>query len=171
MKMKNWTVFVCAFAVGAALGVARAQDDGHGPEHGGPDHGHGPHHGGKPVDLSKLPPASAQQGVTFEKDIKPIFEDACTRCHGEDKQKANLRLDTLAAVLKGGKDGKVVTPGNSAKSSLVVSVARLDPESAMPPDRKPGRDTGADGKKLPPVKHLSADQVGLIRAGIDQGAK
>ena len=34
------------------------------------------------LDLSKLPPASTQKGVTFEKDIKPLFEASCTGCHG-----------------------------------------------------------------------------------------
>lgn len=118
-----------------------------------------------------LPPPSAQQSVTFAKDIAPLFEDSCTRCHGEDKQKAKLRVDTLDGVMKGTEDGAIVIPGNSAKSPLVLSVARVDKETAMPPDRKPGKDVGPDGKKLPPVTHFTPEQVGLIRAWIDQGAK
>ena len=70
-------------------------------------------------DLSKLPPPSTKTGLTFEKDIKPLFEASCTRCHGEEKQKADLRLDTLKGVLKGSEDGKVVVPGKSKESSLV----------------------------------------------------
>ena len=65
------------------------------------------------ADLSKLPPPSSQKGLTFEKDIKPLFEASCTGCHGENKQKGDLRLDSLAAVLKGGEDGKVVVPKKS----------------------------------------------------------
>jgi len=43
------------------------------------------------VDLSKLPPVSKQENVTFDKDIKPLFEASCTRCHGADRPKAGLR--------------------------------------------------------------------------------
>jgi len=109
------------------------------------------------VDLSKLPPASDKKDVTFEKNIKPIFEKSCFKCHGEEKHKGKLRVDSIAAIKKGGEDGEVVVSGNSAKSTLVQSVARLDEDSAMPPD----------GKGDP----LTKEQVGLIRAWIDQGLK
>ena len=109
------------------------------------------------VDLSKLPPAADAKDVTYDKSIKPIFEKSCVKCHGTEKQKGKLRLDSLAAALKGGENGKCITPGDSAKSVLVQNVARLDPESAMPPE-----DKGAP---------LTREQVGLIRAWIDQGAK
>ena len=39
-------------------------------------------------DASKLPPVSTKQGVTYEKDIKPLFERSCFKCHGPEKQKA-----------------------------------------------------------------------------------
>ena len=132
------------------------------------------------VDISKLPPASTQQGVTYAKDIKPIFEDSCFRCHGSEKQKGGLRLDSLEAALKGGKDnkGKDVVPGKSAESHLVIAVAQLDEKSAMPPKRKgpPGGGPGGPGGPGgghggPPAKVLTAEQVGLVRAWIDQGAK
>lgn len=164
MKLKQIIVLSTAIAF---FGSVRAEEHEH--EH-GREHGRGEHKKGA-IDISKLPAASSQQGVTYAKDIKPILDDSCTDCHDVDKQKGKLRLDNLAAILKGGEDGKVVTPGNSAKSKLVISVARLDRESAMPPDRKPGKDIGPDGQKLPPVTHLTAEQVGLIRAWIDQGAK
>ena len=109
------------------------------------------------VDVSKLPPAAAKQGVTFDKDIKPLFEKSCVKCHGAEKAKGKLRLDSLAASLKGGEGGKCIVPGDSAKSTLVHSIARLDPDAAMPPE-----DKGAP---------LTEDQIGLVRAWIDQGAK
>ena len=109
------------------------------------------------VDLSKLPPAATAKGVTFDKDIKPIFEKSCFKCHGAEKQKGKLRLDTLEATLKGGENGEGIVKGDSLKSSLVVSVSRLDEDTAMPPDGK--------GEPLTP------EQVGLVRAWIDQGAK
>ena len=112
----------------------------------------------KEVDVSKLPPASDAKGLTYDKDIKPIFEKSCFKCHGTEKQKGKLRVDSLAATLKGGEDGKVVEPGNSAKSILVHNVSRIGSED----DWMPPTDKGAP---------LTKDQVGLIRAWIDQGAK
>jgi len=159
-------------------------------------------------DLSKLPPASTKTGLTYAKDIRPLFEASCFNCHGEKRQKGDLRLDTLEAVLKGGEDGKVIVAGKSNESSLVVAVAQLDEESAMPPKRKgppggpggpgggkrpegarpgggegsregarpagpggPGGPGGGPGGRGPAPKPLTADEVGLIRAWIDQGAK
>src|SRR5690349_17800344 len=87
------------------------------------------------VDLSKLPPPSDKKGLTYAKDIKPLFEASCNRCHGAERQRGDLRLDTLEAALKGGENGKVIVAGDSKKSSLVIAVAQLDPESAMPPKR------------------------------------
>jgi mono/diheme cytochrome c family protein len=113
------------------------------------------------VDTSKLPAASTKTGVTYAADIKPIFDETCIKCHGEKKPKAKLRLDSLEGVLKGGEDGKVVEPGKSAKSMLVLNIAHLgDEDDFMPPPKN----------KLG-LKKLSDEQIGLIRAWIDQGAK
>ena len=85
-------------------------------------------------DLSKLPPVSPRQDVTYEKDIRPIFEASCFRCHGDQgRPRGGLRLDTLEAVLKGSEDGKVLSRGHSDRSPLVIAVAQLDDETAMPP--------------------------------------
>ncbi len=147
------------------------------------------------IDVSKLPPAATKKDVSFEKDIKPLFEASCIRCHGAERPKGGLRLDTLQNVLKGSKEGPVVVKGDSAKSLLVESVSQLDPETAMPPKRGPGggrkggkRPEGGSGGQhgtnapaggqgqrpggnQPPAKPLTAEQVGLVRAWIDQGAK
>ena len=108
----------------------------------------------------KLPPASTKTGVTFATDIKPIFDVSCLKCHDstKPKQAAKLSLDTLAGVLKGDRDGKVITVGDSAKSDLVLTVAHIgEPDKFMP--------KGKGAKKL------TDEQIGLIRAWIDQGAK
>lgn len=134
------------------------------------------------VDLSKLPPASTKTGVTYAKDIKPLFEASCVQCHGAPRPggdarrggpKGGLRLDNLEDVLKGGEEGKVVVAGDSAKSKLVISVAQLNPKTAMPPKPREGRGgQGAPGApQREPAKPLTAEQVGLVRAWIDQGAK
>jgi Planctomycete cytochrome C len=132
-------------------------------------------------DPSKLPPVAKQEGVTFEKDIHPIFEDACVRCHGEQRPKAQLQLTTLEGTLKGSKDGKVVVAGQSEKSPLVFAVSQIDGKISMPPKpRGPRPGAAANGGTNAPVapvadahpwKALTPEQVGLIRAWIDQGAK
>ena len=110
----------------------------------------------------KLPPASSKMGVTYATDIKPIFDNSCVKCHSGDKPKARLKLDTLEGTLKGSKDGKVITAGDSAKSMLVQAVAHAtaDHDSWMPPLHNRAN-----------IGPLTSDQVGLIRAWIDQGAK
>jgi len=115
----------------------------------------------KKVDVSKLPPPSDKKGVTYAKDIKPIFEKSCFKCHGPEKQKSKLRLDSLEAALKGGENGPDIIPGKSAESTLVHNAAQIGDEDDYmpPPDNK---------DKIPP---LNKEQIGLIRAWIDQGAK
>src|SRR6266496_4384714 len=98
------------------------------------------------LDLGKLPPAAEQKGVTYAKDIRPLLEASCFRCHGEERQKGELRLDSLEAVLKGGEDGKVIVPGASKKSLLVIAASRIDDETAMPPKPKPGGPGGPGGQ-------------------------
>jgi len=109
-----------------------------------------------------LPPASTKTGVTYATDIKPIFDTSCTRCHGADKPKAKLSLTTLDGALKGSKDGAVIKPGNSAESPLVLSIAHMtkDHDGWMPPEHNKAN-----------IGPLTADQIGLIRAWIDQGGK
>ena len=60
------------------------------------------------VDLTKIPAAASKKGLTYAKDIKPLFEGSCFGCHGPEKQKGKLRFDSLEATLKGGGDGKVL---------------------------------------------------------------
>ncbi len=105
------------------------------------------------VELSKLP-APASQKVDFAKDIQPIFADRCYQCHGAKKQEASLRLDEKSAALKGSENGAVILPGKSSESVLIHAVAWVRDDLKMP---KKG-------------ERLSAEQVGLLRAWIDQGA-
>ena len=89
------------------------------------------------MDLSKLPPAAGKKGVTYSKDIRPLFEASCFRCHGEERPKGKLRLDSLESTLKGGEDGKVVVSGDSKKSLLVAAISQINIEIAMRPKRGP----------------------------------
>ena len=108
------------------------------------------------VDPAKLPPAVTNK-IDFVKDIQPIFEKHCYKCHGGERVKSNFRLTNRELALKGGDQGVAVIPGNSAKSPLIHYVARVVEDMEMPPE----------GKGEP----LTKEQVSLLRAWIDQGAK
>ena len=73
----------------------------------------------------------------YSEDIKPVLQERCYACHGALKQKAGLRLDTALNIRKGGKDGRVVTPGDPGKSELIARVLSGDPEERMPPEGAP----------------------------------
>jgi mono/diheme cytochrome c family protein len=104
-------------------------------------------------DLAKLPPPAARK-VDFVADVQPIFRDRCYECHGSHRQEAGFRLDHKPTVLAGGELGRALEPGKSAESLLIHFVAGLRPEGVMP--KKGAR--------------LSAEQIGVLRAWIDQGA-
>lgn len=108
-----------------------------------------------PVDESKLPPPANKQ-IDFAQDIKPILDSSCIRCHGPLKPKSDFRLDNRASALKGGDNGVDIVPGNSARSPLIHFTAHLVADMEMPPPDK--------------GEPLSAAQIGLLRAWIDQGA-
>jgi hypothetical protein len=146
------------------------------------------------VDTSKFPPASTQQGVTFEKDIQPLIKASCLKCHSGARPRAGFKLDTLENVLKGGRDGVMVIAGDSTNSLLVAAISRVSPRLAMPPPPRGGRPAsgnisppptpgvtagdataaaaaGGGAGTPPPPPPLTKDEVGLVRAWIDQGAK
>src|SRR5581483_1896350 len=101
--MNKTLALVLGISAGLTLGglTARADDD--------------------ELDVKKLPPAASKANVTYATDIKPIFDNNCTECHGEKNPKGKLNLTTLEGVLKGSKDGKVVVPGKVEKSPLVFA--------------------------------------------------
>lgn len=84
------------------------------------------------------PPALATPEFTFNRDVLPIFEDYCFRCHSERKQKGELRLDSYDFLVAGSEYGSVFIPGNASESRL-VEVLRLDlmEDEHMPPENKP----------------------------------
>ncbi len=108
------------------------------------------------LDPSKLPPP-AGTSVDYTRDIQPLLQASCQKCHGPDRAKNGLRLDSRERALLGGDNGVDILPGNSARSPLVHYVARLVPDLEMPPA----------GKGIP----FTPQQVGLLRAWIDQGLK
>jgi hypothetical protein len=107
-------------------------------------------------DARKDLPPPATRPVDFTKDIQPLLA-RCTNCHGIEMQEAGLNLQVKQAALKGGDNGRVIVPGKGEKSRLLIAVSRTDPDLIMPPE----------GEGQP----LTAEQAGLVRAWIDQGAK
>jgi hypothetical protein len=101
----------------------------------------------------KLPPA-ADRPIDFVKDVQPIFAARCLECHGPKKQESTFRLDHKPTALKGGDMGQAILPGKSADSPLVRYVAGLEEGVQMPPEGEP----------------LTKEQIGILRAWIDQGA-
>jgi hypothetical protein len=100
----------------------------------------------------------ADEKVDFVVEIQPILREACVDCHGPEKQKGKLRLDTREALLKGGEDGPVIEPGNPAKSDLFRRLTLPeDDDDVMPPKGK--------------TAHLTAVQIERARRWIAAGAK
>jgi ankyrin repeat protein len=100
---------------------------------------------------SKLPPPASVQ-IDFNRDVKPILEANCLGCHGSRQQQSGLRLDKRQNALRGGDYGAVIMPGKSAESKLILRVAGSEA-----------------GMQMPPTGPLSASDIGILRAWIDQG--
>src|SRR2546425_12245232 len=82
-------------------------------------------------EQAKLLPPPATHSVDFSKEIKPIFEASCIKCHGRGKDKGGLRIDTRETLLNGGDSGPVAIPGKSAESLLIALVQGVDPDNVM----------------------------------------
>jgi hypothetical protein len=104
------------------------------------------------IDVAKLPPAAAR-AVDFKADVYPLLKARCFRCHEGARAVSGERLDDRADIL-GEADGKpLAVAGKSAESLLVHAVAGALPDKVMPPEGE----------------RLSAAEVGILRAWIDQG--
>jgi len=106
--------------------------------------------------LLSLFPIRSIAGPDYVQSVKPLLQRHCYACHGALKQKGGLRLDTAAALLKGGQSGPAVLPGDPGHSVLLERVQSTDPEEHMPPKHE--------------GETLSAAQVALLNAWIVSGA-
>jgi mono/diheme cytochrome c family protein len=68
--------------------------------------------------------------------VKPLLESRCVSCHGPDKAKGGLRLDSREATLKGGENGPSVVPGHPEDSLLLHAVMHAKKDLEMPPKEK-----------------------------------
>ena len=104
--------------------------------------------------LSLAPIAAAQdKPVSFHKDIRPLFTAACNGCHRPEKSKGELDMTSYAALMKGGKKGTPVVPGDPKGSVLFKMIHGPEPE--MPEDGDP----------------LKPEQVAMVERWIKEGAK
>src|SRR5262245_1369619 len=81
----------------------------------------------------KGPAAPAEAEAFFEAKIRPVLETKCLRCHGGEKVRGGLRLDSRAALLQGGEHGPAVVPGDAAHSLLIQALRYTHDEVKMPP--------------------------------------
>lgn len=105
---------------------------------------------------STLQAAGAQpQRVDFGRDVRPILERTCWKCHGPDKQKGGVRLDRRAGAIAAGDSGKKpISPGRTEDSELIRRVETTNADDRMPPKSEP----------------LTREQIKTLRAWIEQGA-
>ncbi len=82
----------------------------------------------KEVELTR-----AEREAFFVKDVWPILEDSCVKCHGSQRVKNGLRLDSRAAILRGGERGPAVSADNPKASLLLHAVSYRDENLEMPP--------------------------------------
>jgi len=93
-----------------------------------------------------------QEIPSFARDVAPVLDRWCVRCHGRTEPQGGLRLDSYLLLMRGGDTAPAVTPGNPADSLLVAKIERRD-RPAMPPRRS-----------------LPAPLVARLRAWIAAGA-
>ena len=92
----------------------------------------------------------------YDKDILPVIQRRCTECHGKDKQKGKLRLDSFAELQKGADGEAVVIAGKVGESHLLGRISLPD----------------SDDERMPPKgNRLSEPVAALIKRWIEQGAK
>ncbi len=95
--------------------------------------------------------------VDYVRDVRPILQQACVRCHGPEKHQASLRLDARGGILQGGDSGPAVVPGDSELSILVRAIRGADDVSRMPPETE--------------SRQLTPRELDLLEAWVAQGAQ
>lgn len=102
-----------------------------------------------------VPAQAEDEPVDFDTQIQPILQESCYECHGEDRQRGDLRLDSFQAMIRGGDEGTALVPGEAEESNLYIRVS-VSPDSLdiMPPDDDP----------------LSDEEIELIARWINEGA-
>ena len=100
----------------------------------------------KPISL-----ATPEQMAFFESQVRPLLVKQCISCHGPKKQHADLRLDSLVAMLKGGESGATIVPFKPQESLLIQAVRR-------------------ESLEMPPEDELSTEEISIFTKWVEQGA-
>lgn len=83
-------------------------------------------------------PQPTYDPVVYTTIVAPIITEKCVKCHGDNKQKGGLRMDSYAALIKGGDYEKCLVPGDIAESTMITFLhLPLDDDLRMPPEGKP----------------------------------
>jgi cytochrome c553 len=99
------------------------------------------------------PKPDAAQVEFFEKKVRPLLAESCFQCHGPEKQRGGLRLDSRDGLMKGGESGPAIVPGQPDKSRLVEAIGY-----------------GKDDLRMPPKGKLSDEQVAVLTAWVKMDA-
>jgi len=131
---------------------------------------------GAPSLQASSAPLTAEESTYFETFIRPTLLTECVECHGADKQKGGLRLDSRLGWEKGGDSGSVIVPRKPESSLLLRSIQHLEPDLKMP-EKAPKLDDaiiahfskwiemGApDPRDAPPVTSLKPTWPDLLAA-------
>jgi uncharacterized membrane protein len=109
-----------------------------------------------PTPVAVAVPPRAEEKLVFQHLVLPIFEAKCNKCHNEEKQKGELRLDNYEMVMKGGENGANIVPGKPDESRTIQLITLAeDDDDRMPPSGK---------------EQLTNDEVALLRWWVQQGA-
>jgi len=107
----------------------------------------------KPLLKVSAPPSDK---VDFVKDVAPMIQATCFKCHGGEKVKGKFKLNTKKDAFEGGESGKAINPGKPAISKFYTSLVDPDEDVLMPPPKE----------KTRPTK----EQIEKVRKWIEQGA-
>jgi mono/diheme cytochrome c family protein len=86
------------------------------------------------AQVAKVPSPEATR--FFESKVRPVLAENCFKCHGPEKQKGHLRVDSRSALLQGGELGPAIVAGDADKSLVIKAVRQTDPDFKMPPSGK-----------------------------------
>ncbi len=105
-----------------------------------------------PAPAAAADAADSEQLKFFENHVRPVLAQHCLSCHGEESQKARLRLDSRGAMLKGGESGEAVIVPGKPDASLLISAVRYE------------------SFEMPPKGQLAAKDIAVLVKWIEQGA-
>ncbi len=109
-----------------------------------------------PISAQAVAEPAPASGEFYTQKVEPIFKANCFRCHAGQKHSGALRLDSATQLMRGGKDGSVITPGHPELSLLIALIRHEGPaDNPMP---------------MPPKSKLTEADIATVTAWIQAGA-